>query len=78
MRFILQAKQLGFRLDEMRRILRFIDEGCSPCPWVLELVQAQLHLIARQVAALEATRTRLQQLAALCLLFLGARPRCAP
>ena len=42
MRFIRQAKALGYTLHEIQEIMHDRDEGNSPCPRVRELLQRRI------------------------------------
>lgn len=42
LRFILSARQLGFSVEDIGRILHTADQGHSPCPLVRELIQQRL------------------------------------
>ena len=64
LRFIRLAKQLGFTLNEIRRILNHTDMGETPCPEVRniirrriienrEKIEAMIRLQSRMEAALE-------------------------
>jgi len=52
-RFICQAKQLGFTLNEIARILSHADKGRSPCPEVRNMIQAKIVANRRRVNELE-------------------------
>jgi len=42
LRFVRQAKALGYTLHEIQEILRDKDEGKSPCPRVREILQRRI------------------------------------
>lgn len=55
LRFIRQAKSLGYKLDEIDRIFRESSRGKSPCPMVRRIIGNRI----------EENRLRLKELAAL-------------
>lgn len=60
--FIKRAQALGLRLDEIQSILVVYNEGHIPCPEIKQQLQAKMHLISHQIAALEALRSELSEL----------------
>ncbi len=56
LQFIREARQLGFRLDDIRAIFEDADESHSPCPRVRELMAQRL----------AETRARIAELTELC------------
>lgn len=42
LRFVRQAKSLGFTLSEIREIFGHAQKGESPCPWVREIIQRRI------------------------------------
>ncbi|ALP54722.1 MerR family transcriptional regulator [Candidatus Tenderia electrophaga] len=60
-RFIRRAKQLGFTLSEIGRLLGYAERGTSPCPEVRDLVQARIVENRRRLQALTALQLRLEQ-----------------
>lgn len=65
LRFVLLAKGLGFRLDEIARILAMSESGHTPCPVVREIVLRRIVDTRERLAALQALQTRLEQALAL-------------
>ncbi len=65
LRFVLRAKLLGFRLDEVAEILGMSDHGHAPCPVVREIVQRRIGETRRRLAEMRALQTRLEQAVAL-------------
>lgn len=65
LRFIGQAKQLGFALSEIALILDMSRRGDSPCPTVRQLAAMRLAQFHDQVRRLQATRRHLRRALAL-------------
>jgi len=42
LRFIRQAKQLGYTLNEIKEIMHDADQGRSPCPRVRKIIQQRI------------------------------------
>ncbi len=61
LRFIRQAQAVGFRLGEIREILRMKYAGQSPCDCVREMLQRKLDQVEEQMAALARFRRQLQR-----------------
>lgn len=59
LRFIRQAKALGFSLDEIKEILRMRDRGQCPCGKVIALAERHLHDIEEQARTLNTFRREL-------------------
>lgn len=59
-RFIRQAKQLGFTLTDIGRILAHADKGRSPCPDVRDIVQAKTEENRHNLHALAALQARME------------------
>ena len=64
--FVTQARRLGFRLEEIQRIVALKRSGRTPCKHVLDLVRLKLDDIERALADLAEVRGQLRGL-------LGAR-----
>src|SRR5258707_10575301 len=60
--FVTQARRLGFRLDEIKRITALKRSGRTPCTHVLDLVHLKLENIERALADLAEVRGQLQGL----------------
>lgn len=60
--FIRTSRDLGFSLDDIRRILGDADRGDSPCPQVRELYAQRLEQVERDIARLEAQREQMRVL----------------
>lgn len=61
LRFIGQAQAAGFRLDEIREILRLKYAGQSPCDCVRGLLERKLEQVERQMIELGRFRRELRQ-----------------
>lgn len=59
--FIRQAQALGFRLDEIKEILRLRFAGQSPCECVRGMLEKKLEQVERQMAELAKFRRSLQE-----------------
>jgi len=60
--FVTQARRLGFRLDEIKRITALKRSGRTPCSHVLDLVHLKLENIERALIDLAEVRGQLQGL----------------
>jgi len=60
LRFIRQAKRLGYTLSEIRDIMHDSDQGKSPCPRVRETLLQHIDENRRQLAELMALQTRME------------------
>ena len=61
LRFIRQAQAVGFRLEEIREILRIKYAGRSPCDCVRGLLERKLEQVERQMVELARFRRELRQ-----------------
>lgn len=61
LRFIWQAQRLGFGLKEIRDILADAGTGASPCPRVRDILRQQVEKNRRQLDAMVALQTRMEQ-----------------
>ena len=61
LRFIQQARTLGFSLHEIGEILAHADQGDSPCPLVRDLLASRLPRIRARIAELQALAERMEQ-----------------
>ncbi len=61
LRFIRQAQAAGFRLKEIREILRMKFAGQSPCECVRTMLQRKLEEVEEQMAALRRFRKQLRR-----------------
>jgi DNA-binding transcriptional MerR regulator len=60
--FVTQARRLGFRLEEIKRITVLRWSGRTPCTHVLDLVHLKLENIERTLTDLAVVRGQLQGL----------------
>lgn len=60
LRFIQQAKALGFSLSEVRRILQDAEQGKSPCPRVRDLIATRIKENRRKLEELIALQRRME------------------
>ena len=60
LRFVLQAKRLGFTLDEIREMVRQRREIGPPCDYVREMLHRHLEVIDGKMAELQQLRAELQ------------------
>jgi DNA-binding transcriptional MerR regulator len=60
--FVTQARRLGFRLDEIKRITALKRSGRTPCSHVLDLVHLKLENIERTLTDLAEVRGQLKGL----------------
>ena len=60
--FVTQARRLGFRLEEIKRIVVLKRSGRTPCKHVLDLVHLKLQNIERTLTDLAVVRGQLQGL----------------
>mgnify|MGYP003641843449 CR=1 FL=1 len=61
LRFVLSARQLGFSVDDIQKIISHADKKKSPCPTVRELIEKRLHEIERQFLETQLLRDRMQK-----------------
>jgi len=61
LRFILQAKSLGFSLADIHTILNQASHGESPCPQVRTIMEVRLEETAAKIAAMQATYQQMQE-----------------
>ncbi|HEB97715.1 MAG TPA: MerR family transcriptional regulator [Sedimenticola thiotaurini] len=61
LRFIRQAKQLGYTLSEIREIMHDSDRGDSPCPRVRRILLRRIEENRRQLEELLALQRRMEQ-----------------
>ena len=61
LRFIRQAKQLGYTLGEIKEIMHDAGEGQSPCPRVREILQRHIVDNRKRLDELLQLQTRMEQ-----------------
>ncbi|MBL4882841.1 MAG: MerR family transcriptional regulator [Oleispira sp.] len=74
LRFILQAKSLGFSLADIKTIIDQASYGESPCPQVRVIMEARLKETAAKIAAMQATYQQMQD----AMLRWQTQPDCTP
>jgi MerR family mercuric resistance operon transcriptional regulator len=74
LRFILRARELGFTLDEIRALLRLVDERNAPCGQVRDVAAAHLRDVQEKIADLKRMERVLKDVVAQCAD--GSRPEC--
>jgi len=60
LRFVRQAKELGYTLAEIKEIMRDADRGKSPCPRVREILQRHIVENRRRLEELMALQQRME------------------
>ena len=60
LQFILQAKSLGFSLNDIQTIMDQSSHGESPCPQVREIMAVRLQETEAKIAAMQATYEQMQ------------------
>jgi len=60
LKFIHDAKQLGFSLKEIRQIIEQSDSGNSPCPIVRDIIQNRIIENRRKLDELHALQDRME------------------
>lgn len=60
LQFIIQAKSLGFSLQDIETIVKESQQGHSPCPIVRELMHKRLAEIEQKIAAMQATYNKMK------------------
>ncbi len=60
--FIRNAKALGVTLEEIKEVLAFRDRGVSPCPYVLQLIDAKVNEIQARIEGLRMLAQDLKRL----------------
>jgi len=61
LKFIRQAKSLGFTLGEVAEILGHAERGQSPCPRVREILEARVEENRRRLAEVLALQERMER-----------------
>ncbi len=60
LRFIRQAKSLGFTLKEIREILARVEAGQSPCPLVRDRLRSHIEENRRRIEALQRQQAHME------------------
>jgi DNA-binding transcriptional MerR regulator len=74
LRFILQAKSLGFSLSDIQTIMDQASHGESPCPQVRTIMEARLKETAEKIKAMQSTYTQMQD----AMQRWQSQPDCTP
>jgi MerR family transcriptional regulator, Zn(II)-responsive regulator of zntA len=61
LRFVRQAKRLGYTLSEIREIMHDSDQEKSPCPRVRDILQRRIKENRQKLEELMALQTRMEQ-----------------
>jgi len=75
LRFVLRARELGFSLDEIRELLRLVDEREQPCAEASAVAAAHLNDVRAKITDLKRMERVLRDVVAQCAD--GTRPECA-
>jgi DNA-binding transcriptional MerR regulator len=60
LRFINNAKELGFTLKEISEILKEADSGKSPCPIVREIIEKRINETRHQIKNLKTLQKKME------------------
>lgn len=74
LRFVLRARELGFSLDEIRELLRLVDERNQPCAEARAVAAAHLGDVRTKIADLKRMERVLKDVVAQCAD--GTSPEC--
>lgn len=74
LRFVLRARELGFSLDEIRELLRLVDERDRPCAEARDVAAVHLADVRAKIADLKRMERVLKDVVALC--GDGTLPEC--
>ena len=74
LRFILQAKSLGFSLADIKTIMDQASYGESPCPQVRIIMEARLAETAAKIEAMQTTYSQMKK----AILRWKTQPDCTP
>jgi MerR family mercuric resistance operon transcriptional regulator len=74
LRFVLRARELGFSLDEIRELLRLVDERDRPCAEASTIAATHLDDVRAKIADLKRMERVLKDVVARCAG--GTRPEC--
>lgn len=74
LRFVMRARELGFSLDEIRELLRLVDERERPCAEACAIAATHLDDVRAKIADLKRMERVLNDVVAQCAD--GTRPEC--
>lgn len=74
LRFVLRARELGFSLDEIRALLRLVDERDQPCAEARTVASVHLRDVQAKIADLKRMERVLKEVVAQCAG--GTMPEC--
>ncbi len=74
LRFIRRTRELGFTLDEIRNLLRLVDENSYTCDDIRDIVSAHLTKMRGKIKDLRRLENSLREMVATC--DRGAVPEC--
>lgn len=74
LRFVLRARELGFSLDDIRALLRLVDQRDQPCAEARAVAAAHLEDVQAKIADLKRIERALKAVVAQCAD--GALPEC--
>ncbi|MDX0190406.1 MerR family DNA-binding protein [Sinorhizobium meliloti] len=74
LRFVLRARELGFSLDEIRELLRLVDERDRPCADASAIAAAHLDDVRAKIADLKRMERVLKDVVGQCAG--STRPEC--
>jgi MerR family mercuric resistance operon transcriptional regulator len=74
LRFIRRTRELGFTLDEIRNLLRLVDEHSYTCDDIRDIVSAHLAKMREKIKDLRRLEKSLREMVATC--DRGAVPEC--
>ncbi|TBR29881.1 MAG: MerR family transcriptional regulator, partial [Reyranella sp.] len=74
LRFVLRARELGFSLDEIRELLRLVDERDQPCAEARAVAAAHLDDVRAKITDLKRMERVLKDVVAQCAD--GTLPEC--
>lgn len=74
LRFVLRARELGFSLDEIRELLRLVDERDRPCAEARTVAATHLNDVRAKIADLKRMERVLKDVVAQC--GDGSLPEC--
>jgi DNA-binding transcriptional MerR regulator len=61
LRFIVNARHLGFSIEDIAAIIQEADKGLSPCPMVRSLIKTRLEELDRRFLEMQALRDSMQK-----------------